>query len=205
MVERQISARGVTDPRVLAAMRDVPREAFVGELKRPFAFEDTPLPIGAGQTISQPYIVAMMTEALNLKASDRVLEIGTGSGYAAAVLSRIAREVYSVERHAMLAERASETLKGLAYDNVRVHVGDGTLGWPEHAPYDAISVTAAGPQVPQALLDQLAEGGRMVIPVGSRQATQALLRVTRRGGTLETEELLPVHFVPLTGAQGFAD
>jgi protein-L-isoaspartate(D-aspartate) O-methyltransferase len=134
-----------------------------------------------------------------------VLEIGTGSGYGAAVLSRIASKVYSVERHAELAEQATKTLAQLGYDNVAVRVGDGTLGWPEHAPYDAISVTAAGPLVPQALLDQLAEGGRMVIPVGSRQATQALLRVSRVDGMLKTEDLLPVHFVPLTGEQGFSE
>lgn len=206
MVERHLRARGVRDDAVLRAMREVPREAFItGELAE-FAYEDAPLPIEAGQTISQPYIVALMTAALELTPRDRVLEIGTGSGYAAAVLSRIAAEVYTVERHAELAEAAARRLRTLGYTNVAVRHGDGTQGWPEHAPYDAIVVAAGGPEVPRALLEQLVAGGRLVIPVGPTPREQDLVRVRRRSdGNFDRESLGGVRFVPLIGAQGWQE
>ena len=182
MIE-QFVARGIRDEAVLAAMRMVPREAFIAGEMAEFAYDDAPLPIDAGQTISQPYIVAAMTAALEPKPGDRVLEIGTGSGYAAAVLSRIAAQVYTIERHAELAEAAARRLRELGYDNVHVHHGDGTLGWPEHAPYDAIVVAAGGPGIPQPLLEQLAVGGRLVIPVGPTPRAQELVRVRRTGRT----------------------
>jgi protein-L-isoaspartate(D-aspartate) O-methyltransferase len=206
MVQTQIAARGVRDPRVLNAVRTVPREAFVPERLRPFAYEDGPLPIGEGQTISQPYIVAVMTEAAQPKPGDRALEIGTGSGYGAAVLARIAAEVYTVERLASLAESARRRFGELGYHNVHVLLGDGTLGWPEHAPYDAIVVTAGGPKVPPALLDQLAVGGRLVMPIGSQSRFQRLVRVVRRGADkYDHEELEEVAFVPLIGAEGWPE
>jgi protein-L-isoaspartate(D-aspartate) O-methyltransferase len=203
MVESQIAARGVHDPTTLAAMRSVPREAFVPPELAEFAYQDTPLPIESEQTISQPYIVALMAAALELGPGDRVLEIGTGSGYAAAVLSRMAGEVYTVERHEELARVASRRLRDLAFDNVSVLHGDGTLGWSEHAPYDAIVVAAGGPKVPPSLLDQLAVGGRLVIPVGEEKA-QTLVRITRGSdGRLSEENLGAVRFVPLIGAEGW--
>jgi protein-L-isoaspartate(D-aspartate) O-methyltransferase len=206
MVERDIAGRGVRDVRVLAAMRDVPREVFVPASRQNQAYDDRPLPIGAGQTISQPYIVALMCEALQLTGGERVLEIGTGSGYAAAVLARLAAQVDTVERIAELAERADRLLVQLKVDNVRVHAGDGTLGWPDAAPYDAITVTAAGPAVPPALLSQLAPGGRLVMPVGESPSSQDLVRVTRTGpNETRTESLGGVVFVPLLGAQGWPD
>jgi len=208
MVEHDIAARGVADARVLAAMRAVPREAFVPEALREQACADRPLPIGADQTISQPYIVARMAEALQLRGGERVLEIGTGSGYAAAVLARLAAEVHTVERIAMLAERAQRTLAALQVDRVQVHVGDGTLGWPAAAPYDAIVVTAAGPRVPPALRAQLAPGGRLVMPVGETRYWQELLRLTRGrddDSPDAQERLGAVAFVPLVGAQGWED
>jgi protein-L-isoaspartate(D-aspartate) O-methyltransferase len=206
MVESQIAARGIRDPLVLDAMRAVPREAFVPERLRPFAYEDGPLPIGEGQTISQPYIVAVMTEAALLKVGNRALEIGTGSGYGAAVLARIAAEVYTIERLAGLAESARRRLAELGYDNVHVLLGDGTLGWPEHAPYDAIVVTAGGPRVPAALLDQLAIGGRLVMPVGGEARFQRLVRVRRKGADdYDYEDLEEVAFVPLIGAEGWPE
>jgi protein-L-isoaspartate(D-aspartate) O-methyltransferase len=203
MVETQIAARGVRDPAALAAMRSVPREAFVPPELAEFAYQDTPLPIESEQTISQPYIVALMAAALELGPGDRVLEIGTGSGYAAAVLSRMAREVYTVERHEELAGIASRRLRDLGFDNVSVLHSDGTLGWSERAPYDAIVVAAGGPKVPPSLLDQLAVGGRLVIPVGEEKA-QTLVRI-RRGldGQLSEENLGAVRFVPLIGAEGW--
>ena len=206
MVERHLVARGIRDPRVLAAMRTVPREAFIaGELAE-FAYEDAPLPIASAQTISQPYIVALMTAALELEPRQRVLEIGTGSGYAAAILSRVAGEVYTIERHAELAETAGRRLAELGYANVHVRYGDGTLGWAEHAPYDAIIVAAGGPQVPDALLAQLAVGGRLVIPIGETPRDQRLLRVRRvAGGRYEREDLGGVRFVPLIGAGGWQE
>ncbi len=204
MVRTQIEARGVCDARVLQAMREVPRERFVAAGWEPEACDDRPLPIAAGQTISQPYIVAFMAEALQLRGDERVLEIGTGSGYAAAVLARLAREVHSVERIAELAEGAARALAAQGVANVQVHCADGTLGWPEAAPYDAIVVTAAGPDVPDALVEQLAPAGRLVMPVGGRDGTQQLLRLTRRGAhETHRETLMGVRFVPLTGAQGW--
>jgi protein-L-isoaspartate(D-aspartate) O-methyltransferase len=206
LVERQIKARGVSDPAVLAAFAEVRREAFLSPEMAEFAYLDTALPIEKEQTISQPYIVALMTEALELTPSDRVLEVGTGSGYAAAILAKIAREVYTIERHAELAEQAAERLKNEGFDNVTVMHGDGTLGWPEHAPYDGIVVAAGGPDVPQPLLDQLTVGGRLVIPLGEDKNLQKLVRVIRVSqSAYRREELCDVRFVPLIGAQGWQD
>jgi protein-L-isoaspartate(D-aspartate) O-methyltransferase len=206
MVDRQIAARDVRDERVLEALRTVPREAFVPERLAEFAYDDMPLPIGEEQTISQPFVVALMAEALEIRPGDKVLEIGAGSGYAAAVLSRLAREVWTVERHPSLAREARERMARLGYRNVHVLHGDGTLGWPEHAPYDAIVVAAGGPEVPQALLDQLAVGGRLVIPIGPDLRTQNLVRVRRRAdGSVVREDLGGVRFVPLIGAQGWPE
>jgi protein-L-isoaspartate(D-aspartate) O-methyltransferase len=186
-------------------MRKVPREKFVPPRLADEAYDDGPLPIGEGQTISQPYIVALMTEALRLGPRDRVLEIGTGSGYAAAVLAEITAEVYTIERVAPLAESARQRLADVGYASVHVHCGDGTLGWPEHAPYDAIVVTAGGPTVPKALLDQLAVGGRLVMPVG-RGWGQELVRVVRKAADdYDYENLGGVAFVPLIGAQGWPE
>jgi protein-L-isoaspartate(D-aspartate) O-methyltransferase len=198
MVESQIESRGVTDPAVLNAMSKTPRWKFVPEDLKHRAFEDNPLPIGYGQTISQPYIVAYMTEALLLKPDDRVLEIGTGSGYQAAVLAEIANEVYTVEIIPELGENAADTLSELGYENVHVKIGDGYEGWTEHAPFDAIIVTCAPDHIPQPLLDQLADGGRLVIPVGGTYP-QELQRITRVGDEYETEFLTSVLFVPMTG------
>jgi protein-L-isoaspartate(D-aspartate) O-methyltransferase len=206
MVERHVEARGVRDSAVLEAMRTVPREAFLPEHFAEFAYEDTPLPIEEGQTISQPYIVAAMVEALKPVPHDRVLEIGTGSGYAAAVLGEIVEEVYTIERHRVLADQAERRLRELAYRNVHVLCGDGTLGWPEHAPFDAILVSAGGPEIPRILVEQLAPGGRIVIPVGPDLRDQRLLRVTKEpDGSTNTEDLGGVRFVPLIGAGGFAE
>jgi protein-L-isoaspartate(D-aspartate) O-methyltransferase len=204
MVQRQIAARGVRDRRVLDALLAVPREAFVPERLHEFAYEDTPLPIEEEQTISQPYIVALMAEALEIGPDDRVLEVGAGSGYAAAVLSRIASEVYAIERHRALAELARERMRRLGYTNVHIVHGDGTLGWPEHAPYDAIAVAAGGPDVPPALQGQLALGGRLVIPIGTDPRLQELVRVRRTGPDEHRRESLgAVRFVPLVGEQGW--
>ena len=205
MIERHLVSRGIRDPAVLAAMETVPREAFIAAEMAEFAYEDAPLPIEAGQTISQPFIVAEMTAALELEPHHRVLEIGTGSGYAAAVLSRIAAEVYTVERIGALAKAAQGRLAELGYANVNVREGDGSLGWPEHAPYDAILVTAAAPRVPEALRSQLVVGGRLVIPVGAARA-QRLVRVTRtEAHDYAYEDLENVAFVPLIGAEGWPD
>jgi protein-L-isoaspartate(D-aspartate) O-methyltransferase len=206
MVQMQVEARGIHDPAVVKAMRSVPREEFLPPELAEFAHADHPLPIAAGQTISQPYIVALMTTALALRPEDRVLEVGTGSGYAAAVLGRIAAEVYTIERHAELAEAAAARLRSVGLDNVHVLHGDGTLGWPNHAPYDAIVVAAGGPEIPKALLDQLGVGGRLVIPVGEDKSMQRLVRVTRRAdGSVQEEDLGDVRFVPLIGAQGWTE
>ena len=206
MVERQLAARGVDDPFVLDAMREVPREAFVPEGLQEFAYADTPLPIDAGQTISQPYIVAYMIEAAELRPGDRALEVGAGSGYAAAVMSRIAQRVYAIERHARLAEAAAARLQRLGYDNVEVVAGDGSRGWPEAAPFDVILVAAGGPAIPQALKDQLEIGGRLVIPVGDDVLDQRLVKVTRASAThFEEDDLGPVMFVPLIGEHGWHD
>ena len=204
MVRDQIAARGVNNSAVLKAMRRVPREAFLPEALAEFAYQDTPLPIEADQTISQPYIVALMIESVEPRASDRALEIGTGSGYAAAVLSEVVSEVYTIERHEQLAKLAKERLDSLEYSNVKVLHGDGTLGWQEHAPYDVIIVTAGGPQVPKPLLQQLAIGGRLIIPVGETSRLQRLVRVTRTSQDhFDDEDLGGVQFVPLIGAEGW--
>ena len=206
MVERQVARRGVRDGRVLDAMRLVPREAFVPEGLREFAYEDSPLPIEAGQTISQPYIVAVMLEAAGIRPGDRVLEVGAGSGYAAGVTSRLAGRVYAIERHESLARLAASRLQRLGYDNVEVRTGDGTRGWPDAAPFDAILVAAGGPRVPQALKAQLAVGGRLVIPVGDVQTEQRLIRVTRTAPERYVEEDLgAVTFVPLIGEEGWTE
>ncbi|MDY7092178.1 MAG: protein-L-isoaspartate(D-aspartate) O-methyltransferase [Acidobacteriota bacterium] len=206
MVREQIAARGVRDPRVLEAMERVPRELFLREGLEEFAYQDTPLPIESDQTISQPFIVAYMAQCLELEPEDRVLEIGTGSGYAAAVLAEIASEVYTVERYANLAESATERLWRLGYRNIHVLHGDGSRGWPEHAPYQGIVVAAGGPEVPRSLRQQLAVGGRLVIPVGPTPRAQQLVCVTRLSEDhYREEELLPVGFVPLVGAEGWGE
>ncbi len=199
MVRTQIEARGVKDPLVLAAMRKVPRHRFVPEAVAHAAYDDMPLPIGNEQTISQPYIVAFMTEAARVKRGDKVLEIGTGSGYQAAVLAEIADRVFTIEIICDLADRARTTLQTLGYRKVEVRCGDGYQGWKEHAPFDAIIVTAAPPEIPKPLVEQLAEGGRLVAPVGPNPDAQELVRLTKVGGDLKRETLLPVRFVPLTG------
>jgi protein-L-isoaspartate(D-aspartate) O-methyltransferase len=199
MVDAQIRARGVRDGCVLEAMRFVPRHLFVPEAQREHAHADRPLHIGHGQTISQPYIVAYMTEALRLTGSERVLEIGTGSGYQAAVLARCARSVFTVEIRADLAHAARERLEALGFGQVRVRAGDGRQGWPEHAPYDAIMVTAAASEVPPALIEQLVEGGVLVMPKRVSTGRQILIRGIRAGDRLDETELLPVAFVPLIG------
>lgn len=205
MVNEQLVSRSIRDSRVLEAMRNVVRHAFVPSALEEDAYRDQPLPIGHGQTISQPYIVALMAELLQLKPTDRVLEIGTGSGYGAAVLSELAGEVVTIERHEELANRARLILEQLGYDRVEVQVGDGTLGWPAKAPYDAIAVTASGPIVPQELRDQLAIGGRLVMPIGDDFASQNLVLVERRGPTEYAEtNICPVRFVPLVGARGWS-
>ena len=204
MVEEQFLTRDITDMRVLEAMRKVPRHKFVPEEHRHLAYSDCPLPIGQNQTISQPYIVALMTQMLALKGDETVLEIGTGSGYQAAVLSQVAREVYTVERFESLAKRALKSINDLDIKNISVQVGDGTLGWPEHAPYDAVLATAAAPNVPQPLLDQLADGGRLVIPVGGRIG-QYLECWFREGGKFRHEQTVAVAFVPLLGEYGWED
>ncbi|MEE8467389.1 MAG: protein-L-isoaspartate(D-aspartate) O-methyltransferase [Planctomycetota bacterium] len=197
MVERQIAARGVTDPAVLAALRHVPRHRFVPREMQPFAYADRPLPIGEGQTISQPYIVAFMTQALELEGDERVLEVGTGSGYQTAVLAEVAAEVYSIEIVPALARRAGALLEELECEGLHLRTGDGYRGWPEAAPFDAILVTAAPDHVPQPLVDQLAAGGVLVIPVGTR--VQEILRLRRTPDGIVRESLLPVRFVPMTG------
>jgi protein-L-isoaspartate(D-aspartate) O-methyltransferase len=197
MVAEQIQARGVKDAPTLTAMRAVPRHLFVAPEKLGDAYEDHPLPIGHGQTISQPYIVGFMTEALGLKGGETVLEIGTGSGYQAAVLARIAAKVYSIEIVEPLAVEARERLRRLGYANVEVRAGDGYQGWPEAAPFDGIVVTAAAPQIPVPLKQQLKEGGRLVIPVGDE--FQEIVIVRRRGNAFDERRVLPVRFVPMTG------
>lgn len=197
MVRDQIERRGVRDKRVLAAMRAVPRELFVDREDREYAFHDGPLSIGNGQTISQPYIVAYMTEMLALGSADRVLEIGTGSGYQTAVLAELAAEVYTIEIVEELSVRAQGILRGTGYANIHFREGDGSLGWPDAAPFDAIMVTAAPARTPERLVEQLAEGGRMIVPVG--RVEQYLELVTRRGKAIERRSLIGVRFVPMTG------
>ncbi len=204
MVDEQIRARGVMDPRVLAAMRQVPRHRFVPEHLWGQAYNDYPLPIGADQTISQPYIVALMTELLELKETDRVLELGTGSGYQAAILAELAAQVFSIDRMGDLAQRAREVLESLGYNNIRIRVGDGTLGWPEEAPFEGIIVTAGAPRVPRPLTEQLALGGRLVIPVGDMfSQTLTLVRQTESG--LKFEYFGGCRFVRLIGKYGWQD
>ena len=200
MVLRDIKGRGIGDQRVLAAMEKIPRHLLVGERYRHEAYADHPLPIGEGQTISQPYVVALMTEALKLKAADRVLEIGTGSGYQAAVLAEIVRDVKSIEIRQGLAKTAAAKLKELGYANVAVKYGDGYFGWEEHAPFDAIIITASVNHIPPPLIKQLKEGGRLILPLGSTVYYQTLTLVTKRkGGELDVQQLDPVAFVPMTG------
>jgi protein-L-isoaspartate(D-aspartate) O-methyltransferase len=203
MVREQIAARGVRDRAVLDAMRSVPREAFLPPKLAEFAYADTPLPIERGQTISQPYIVAVMAEALRLTPADRVLEIGTGSGYAAAVLAHVAGEVHTIERIARLANQARATLRRLGYDKVHVIEGDGTIGWSSAAPYDAIIVTAEGPRIPPSLRSQLKTGGRLVMPLTDDEREQFLVRLTAEAGG-RLEKLCPVRFVPLIGSEGWS-
>jgi protein-L-isoaspartate(D-aspartate) O-methyltransferase len=197
MVQQQLRGRGIKDERVLAAMAKVPREEFVPSESRGASYADGPLPIGYGQTISQPYIVAFMTEELRLKPSDRALEIGTGSGYQTAILAELVAEVYTIEIVEPLAKNAEATLKHLGYKNVHVKAGDGYKGWPEAAPFDAIIVTCAPDRVPQPLTDQLKDGGRMIIPVGERFA-QELYLLEKKNGHLKESAVLPVRFVPMT-------
>jgi protein-L-isoaspartate(D-aspartate) O-methyltransferase len=201
MVSRQLMGGGIRNRRVLEAFASIPRHLFVPEEYRSSAYEDSPLPIGFNQTISQPFIVAYMTQALELTGLERVLEVGTGSGYQAAVLSQLVAEVHTVELIPALAERAKQVLDGLAITNIFVHLSDGSLGWEEAAPYDAIIVTAAGPRVPRSLLNQLADGGRMILPVGEVGA-QVLELWRREGDSFSSEALLPVAFVPLRGREG---
>jgi protein-L-isoaspartate(D-aspartate) O-methyltransferase len=206
MVDQQIAARGLRDGPLLAAMREVPREAFVPEAAREFAYEDGPLPIEAGQTISQPYIVALMIAAAGVAPGGRVLEIGAGSGYAAAVLSRIAGDVIAIERHGQLADLAAARMAALGYANVRIVTGDGSAGWPEGAPYDAILAAASGRHVPEALKRQLKVGGSIVMPIGAPGEMQSLFRVTRAGeDQWEQENLGAVRFVPLIGEEGWRE
>ncbi|WP_088341137.1 protein-L-isoaspartate(D-aspartate) O-methyltransferase [Robiginitalea sediminis] len=198
MVKEQLRARDITSARVLEAMKTVPRHLFVRDQDQEAAYGDHPLPIGWGQTISQPYMVAAMTQALDLRKGDKVLEVGTGSGYQAAVLAQMGMEVYTIEIVAPLGTQTKELLRKLGYDQVQTRIGDGYHGWPEAAPFDAIMVTAGGPTIPKDLLAQLREGGRMVIPLGKTQGVQELTRVTRREGKIHTEVLMAVRFVPFT-------
>nr|WP_075072477.1 protein-L-isoaspartate(D-aspartate) O-methyltransferase [Longilinea arvoryzae] len=204
MVLRQIQRRGIFTPRVLEAFCRIPRHRFVPREDWAYAYDDCPLPIGLGQTISQPYIVALMTDLLRLRGDETVLEVGTGSGYQAAILALLTRQVHTIERHPALADRARKVLEALGLDNVSVHVGDGSLGWPEAAPYQGILVTAAPPDVPQPLLDQLVDGGRLVLPVGS-PGFQVLQVWQRSGETWQEETVLSVAFVLLRGKYGWKE
>ncbi len=203
MVRGQLEPRGIANARVLEAMGEVPRERFVPDRLAPRAYNDEPLPISEGQTISQPYIVAAMIDSAQVGPTDRVLEVGTGSGYAAAVLSRVVAEVVSIERHARLAINARDLLASLGFVNVNVVVGDGSLGHPAGAPYDAVVVTAAGPELPAPLIDQLVDGGRLVMPVERNGGQQRLVRATVTDGVVVEEDLGAVRFVPLIGAEGW--
>jgi protein-L-isoaspartate(D-aspartate) O-methyltransferase len=199
MVRHQLAAGGITNPDVLQAMMEVPRHEFVPLSLRPHAYADGPLPIGHGQTISQPFIVAYMTQALELSKEDKVLEVGTGSGYQAAILGKLAKEVYTIEIVAPLAESARAILSKLGFENVYVRVGDGYLGWPEKAPFDAIIVTCAPDHVPEPLISQLKEGGRLVIPVGAAGGIQQLVLLRKNNGQISKAKMLDVRFVPMTG------
>jgi len=203
MVDEQIVARGITDPRLLSVMRELPRHLFVEEAMAKKAYMDNPLPIGEGQTISQPYIVALMTELLKVEQGMKVLEIGTGSGYQAAVLAKLGADVHTVERIPKLCEAARDRLRAMGLFNVHVKLDDGTLGWPSIAPFDRIMVTAGGPEVPQPLVDQLAEGGRLVMPVGPARRVQCLVLIEKKGGRIERRDVCNVQFVDLVGAHGW--
>ena len=204
MVAQQIAARGLDSPALLAAFRAVPREDFVSADYAAYAYQDSPLPIESGQTISQPYIVALTIYAAGIRAGDKVLEVGAGSGYAAAVIGQIASEVIAVERHRQLVELARQRMERLDYGNVRIVEGDGTLGWPDAEPYDAIVAAASGSHVPQSWIAQLKPGGRIVVPLGAPQSVQSLIKVTKEAdATLKREDLGGVRFVPLIGAEGF--
>jgi len=203
MVDGQLRGRDIADERVLAAMERVPRELFVPEPFRDRAYDDAALPIGKGQTISQPYMVARICETLGLRGSERVLDVGTGSGYQAAVLAELAAEVHTIERHASLAEAARAALDAAGYERVTIHVGDGTLGDPEHAPFGAIAVAAAAPEMPPTLYEQLEPGGRLVVPVGGRAGQELLLAVRTPEGPA-TRRSVPCRFVPLVGAEGYS-
>jgi protein-L-isoaspartate(D-aspartate) O-methyltransferase len=203
MVESQLSARGIRDQSVLDAMARVPREAFIAEQYREQAYEDHPIPIGEGQTTSQPYIVAVMLEALQVRTQDRVLEIGTGTGYQTALLAELASEVYSVERHASLAQQTESILRSLGYPNVTVVLGDGTEGLPEFAPFDSIIVSAAAPDVPRPLFDQLVEGGRMIAPIGPERS-QDLQLIVKIAGEAKVTQMEACRFVPLIGIHGYS-
>ena len=206
MIERQIAGRGIRDEALLEAMRKVPREEFVAAADRDRAYGDHPLPIGCGQTISQPYIVALMIETARIGAGDRVLEVGAGSGYAAAVMGLLGARVVAIERKPELAAAAGERLARLGYTNVRIVDGDGSCGWPDGAPYDAILAAASGSHVPEALIEQLATGGRLVMPIGGQLWSQKLVKLTKfADGRTERENLGAVRFVPLIGEQGWAD
>lgn len=204
MVDEQLIPRGISDPRILEVFRAVPRDRFVPEKYRDSAYGDFPLPIGAGQTVSQPYIVAIMTQALGLSGKETVLEIGSGSGYQAAILSRLAKQVYTVERLAALAEQAKNTLAALAYSNIQLKVADGSAGWPEYAPYDGIIVTAASPEIPAPLVEQLKIGGRLIIPIGGA-LHQILTLVCRGQQGIETTGICDCVFVPLVGQYGWEE
>jgi protein-L-isoaspartate(D-aspartate) O-methyltransferase len=206
MVERQLRRRGITEPQILDAFRAVPREAFVSEEVAHLAYGDHPLPIAAEQTISQPYIVALMIEAAELRSGDRVLEVGSGSGYAAAVISRIAAKVIGIERQPELVRLARERIARLGYDNVEIVEGDGTLGWREAAPFDAILAAASGSHVPDSLIAQLAPGGRLVMPIGDPGSVQQLVQLTKlNDGSVQQSDLGAVRFVPLIGEEGWSD
>lgn len=202
MVEKQIVQRGITSPRILEAFLETPRHLFIPDNQQLYAYQDGPLPIGKGQTISQPYIVAYMTHHLDLIGTERVLEIGTGSGYQAAILGKLAAEVHTIERHQSLARSATQLLTELGFENIFIHLGDGTNGLPEYAPYDAIMVTAAAPEVPLPLLDQLSEGGKLIMPVGARTG-QVLHLYQKLENQIKRELLVPVAFVPLIGDHGW--
>ncbi|MDY6795683.1 MAG: protein-L-isoaspartate(D-aspartate) O-methyltransferase [Actinomycetota bacterium] len=202
MVERQIASRGIGNPRVLNAMLSVHRHLFVPGSMQDRAYDDSPLPIGDGQTISQPYMVAWMTELLNIRDTDRILEVGTGSGYQAAILCELSEKVFSIEKYSSLAAKAEERLNSLGYENVTIRVGDGSLGWPEEAPFDGIIVTAGSPAVPEPLIEQLSDGGRLVIPVGP-SGMQMLTLVRREGAKYITREEGSCVFVPLVGKFGW--
>ena len=204
LVEDQLIPKGITDKKVLAVIRNVPRHLFTAGKSLENSYADHPLPVGEGQTISQPYMVALMTQCLELKGGERVLEIGTGSGYQAAILAEIAKEIYSVERFDSLAQKAQVILEGLGYKNIRIKVGDGTEGWKEFAPYDGIIVTAGAPSVPEPLVEQLAEGGRLVIPVGGAFG-QELLLIRKNQGEIAQESICGCTFVPLVGKYGWQE